>query len=311
MFIDLLNLRNFRNYRECTIDFSSGSNFIVGKNGAGKTNILESISVLSTLRSFRSASDRDFIMHGEGAYYCRAEICDYEQRIFEVACFINEGKLLRRMKIDGSEVKRAPEYFGHLLSVTVSPDDLSIVSGGPEHRRRFFDSLISKIDRDYLSTLVRFRKVLSERNGLLKSIRDGRTANSHEIRVWNTMIADLSSVIIEKRLNVLSLFEVDFCESYRRISDAEEPPAIRYKNTASSLNRDEIIANLERRIDKDIAAASTTIGPHRDEYEIIDKNSVRFQDCSSQGQKRTASICIKMAEKRLVERISKKKLLYS
>lgn len=311
MFIDSLNLRNFRNYRECTIDFSSGSNFIVGKNGAGKTNILESIAVLSTLRSFRSAVDRDLIMHGEGAYYCRAEICEYEQRIFEVACFINEGKLLKRMKIDGSEVKRAPEYFGHLLSVTVSPEDLSIVTGGPEYRRRFFDSLISKIDRDYLSTLVRFRKVLSERNGLLKSIREGRTANSHEIRVWNTMIADFSSKIIKKRLDVLSLFEVDFYESYRRISDAEEPPEIRYKNTASSLNRDEIIANLERRIDKDIAAATTTIGPHRDEYEIIDKNNVRFQDCSSQGQKRTASICIKMAEKRLVERISKKKRLYS
>lgn len=310
MFIDSLNLRNFRNYRECTIDFSSGSNFIVGKNGAGKTNILESIAVLSSLRSFRSSSERDYIMHGEVSYYCRAGVCGYEQSIFEVACFINDGKLLRRMKIDGSEVKRASDYFGHLLSVTVSPEDLSIVTGGPEHRRRFFDSLISKIDREYLLTLVRYRKVLSERNGLLKSIREGRTSNSQEVKVWNTMIADLSSIIIQKRIEVLSLFKMDFYESYRRISDVEEPPEIRYKNTASSLKRDEIIAILETRVDKDIAAASTTIGPHRDEYEIIDKNNVFFNDCSSQGQKRTASICIKLAEKRLVERISKKKPLF-
>ncbi len=172
MYIKELALRNFRNYKNITIDFSPGINYISGPNAAGKTNILESISIISNLRSFRNVSDSEIIQWGENSYFGSSILGDSSFTRFEIGCSLLSGKIQKKAKIDGQVIKRISEYYGKFLTVIFSPEDIALAGGPPDIRRKFFDAVISKVDVDYLNNLSEFKRILASRNKLLRDIRE-------------------------------------------------------------------------------------------------------------------------------------------
>src|SRR5208337_4738022 len=160
MFIEELTIKNFRNYGNLQISFSPGINFIIGNNGVGKSNILEAISIVSNIKSFRNINDSEIIKWNEDSYYCSLAVGNHDDSLYEIGCALKSDTVQKRLKIDGKEIKSAAEYYGRLLSVILSPIDINIINGTPDFRRRFFDSVISKIDMTYFEALGEFRKVL-------------------------------------------------------------------------------------------------------------------------------------------------------
>ena len=150
MYVKELTAKNFRSYEDLTLEFSPGINFIIGENGTGKTNILEAISVASNIKSFRNIADSEIIQWGKDSYYCSIQSEEGEYRKFEIGCVLQSDKIKKKVKINGKEVSRSSKYFGKFLTVIFSPIDINIINGAPDLRRRFFDSVISKIDYDYI-----------------------------------------------------------------------------------------------------------------------------------------------------------------
>ncbi len=308
MYIDRLILQNFRNYDNLNIEFSPGLNFIIGENGIGKTNILEAIYIASNIRSFRNIPDSEIIRWGENYYYCKSLIKENEYRKFEVGCNIDNGNVRKKIKIDDREIKKASDYFGKLLTVVFIPVDINIVSGSPDLRRRFFDSVISKIDPSYFEVLNKYKKILSSRNTILKQLKEKRSNYYNELDIWDSMFADSSYFIVKKREEFIEEFSKLFSLSYEKIAGTDSVPVIEYNSSIKSMHRDEILSELQQRRDKDILFGSTGIGPQRDDYLFLN-NKRLFVNYASQGQKRIAAISLKISECDIIEKITEKKSL--
>ncbi|MFH0975575.1 MAG: DNA replication/repair protein RecF [Spirochaetota bacterium] len=307
MFIKELAVRNFRNYTKAFFEFSPGINLIAGPNAAGKTNILESISVIANLRSFRNISDHEIIKWGETSYHCSLILGGVSFEKFEIGCSVFSGNIQKKAKIDGIVKKKISDYYGKFLTVIFSPEDINLISGPPEARRKFIDGIISKTDAGYLDTLSDFKRILAARNKLLRDIREKRQGRSSELDVWDDMLAVRSSVILKKRIEFLKNYNSSFTDSGRRISGNEETPYIEYNASLSSFEENDILKKFHQTRDKDIITGFTGIGPHRDDFTLLYKKGILFKDCASQGQKRTAAVSLKIAEYRFIENQTKEK----
>jgi DNA replication and repair protein RecF len=309
MYIKEIILKNFRNYEILNLKFSQGINFIIGSNGSGKTNILEGISIAANIRSFKNVHDDDIIKWGENSYYCKVFSGDNDFQEFEIGCSITAGKLIKRAKIDGVEIQRASDYVGKLITVIFAPGDLLILSGAPEIRRRFFDGIISRSDKSYMEVLSEFKRILQSRNRLMKSLQSGGSVKDAEISVWDKMFAERSSVIIKKRKEFLDKFVAPFNDAYLQVAKNDIAPDIIYKGDLHDIEPGDIIENLEKRRDRDIASGTTGIGPQRDDYIFTMHNGIHFNNCASQGQKRTSAIALKIAECNFIEYLTKKRVV--
>ncbi len=309
MFIKSLLLKNFRNYTNLNIEFSPGINFIVGQNGAGKTNILEGISILSGIRSFRNVSDHEIIQWGQESYYCHAAVMDSPEKEFEVGCALIADRLKKRAKIDSAEMHRISEYFGRLLTVVFSPSDIQIINGNPELRRKFFDRIISQVDLNYLNSLTELKKILISRNRLLKQLQSRRTERTGELDIWDRMLAERSSVIINKRAEFVEKFSASFGRSYSSIASEDDPPRLTYESNITARDPEAIYSVFYSSRMRDFAIGSTSAGPHRDDYGFISGNGRTFKNIASQGQRRTAAIALKSAECNFLEQSTGKKVV--
>lgn len=301
MYIQELALQNFRNYEKLAMVFSPAVNIITGENGTGKTNILEAISICAHMKSFRNIADGEIMRWGEGAYFCSSSVGDSAFRRFEVGSAFYQVGLRKRGKIDGVEINRIADYYGRLLVVIFSPLDIDIINGAPEERRRFFDSVISKVDPSYLRTLYEFRKVLVARNRVLKGMREKKIADVGELEAWDALFAEKASLVLVKRRDFISRFRPVFMQSYERIG-GEDSPDLFYTSTVEKYEADYILARLASIRKKDVAAGVSTLGPQRDDYRIGKSMDSLFVNYASQGQRRTAAISLKAAECEIIER---------
>jgi DNA replication and repair protein RecF len=131
MVINKIHLKNFRNYSDTVFDFSDDHNFIVGKNGVGKTNVIEAVTIVSNVRSFRGVHDSEIVQWGYDSYFCGATVSGLGDSLFEVGCSIHNERVHRKLKIDGAETKKLSDYFGKLLSVVICPEDIRIITTVP------------------------------------------------------------------------------------------------------------------------------------------------------------------------------------
>ena len=314
MFLKELTAKNFRNYLDLKLQFSPSLNFITGNNGVGKTNILEIISVLSGIKSFKNVSDLDIIKWGCDSYFCSALVCLSEDENdectnYQVGCTVDNGKIRKKIKIDSSEMKKASEYFGQVLTVVFLPSDINIINGTPEIRRKFFDSIICKLDPHFLDTLNDFKKVLSSRNKILKDIKDKKISDTAQLSIWDNMFADFSFVITQKRKAFIEQYNEVFVNSYEHISGKAEAPDILYSPSIKINEKSDILQQLNERRFRDIALTATSIGPQRDDFMFLREN-INFVNYASQGQKRTASIALRIAENELIEKqLNRKSIL--
>lgn len=302
MIINEIELKDFRNHSNLTLSFSNRANFIVGPNGTGKTNIIEAISVLSNLRSFRNIHDTELVRWGSNYYYCSSTLSRSEYTKFEVAYSTENHNYRKRIKIDDVTLHNSIDYYGKLLTVVFAPSDIQLIQGTPDIKRRFFDSVISKIDNSYMSLLADFKKILFNRNRLLKIIKEKRYIDSREMDIWDKLFIEKAHGIIQKRKEFIDVFNDYFNSAYISISQEKNPPRIKYIPSIESSDKGYIENCLILTRKRDTSSGITSKGPQRDDYSFI-ANDRLFNNHASQGQRRTASISLKIAENDIVEKV--------
>ena len=300
MQIKWLKLKNFRNYDESMVDFFHGINLISGKNGQGKTNLVEAVMLCALSKSPRTSHDED--MKKENTQFTEAELCvhrDFGDVVLKCQISNEEGKVFF---VNSNEIKKVSDLFGNLIAVYFSPNDLTIVSGGPSERREFMDTDISMLSGSYYNLLSRYNKVLFQRNRLLKTTFD-KAKILEQIDVWNIQLAHLAGLIVKTRKNFIAKLLEPAKEVMKFISKDADELSIVYSGakgeSADEIER-EILKSLENNLDKDMELGYTSIGPHRDDvkFELNHHDSRIF---ASQGQQRSIVLALKLAEMKVFE----------
>lgn len=308
MYIKTLSLYNFRNYKEEEFEFGPGINYIYGLNAQGKTNILEALFVLFAGRSHRSIKESNLVRQGEQKSIIKADFSSLGRDFkAKMQIFNNYKKRLSINNIHITKLSRLSEY-GRV--VMFSPEDLTLIKGTPSIRRRFLDMSISQIKPVYITILGDYLKVLSQRNNLLKEIKKNPKA-AETIDVWDQKLCELAGQITVMRKSFLS----DILEYAKPLhkSLADEDLDIIYQpgcapKEVESREKIELYFKkaLKDKLSKDIELGQTTIGAHRDDFEVyIKNNNARF--FSSQGQQRSVVLNLKLS---LCEYINKEFLEY-
>lgn len=296
MYIESIELNNYRNYRQVKVEFGKNTNILYGNNAQGKTNILESIYMAATTKSHRGTKDRDIIRIGEDESHIRLFIkkTDVSHKI-DMHLRKNKNK---GVAIDGIAIKRAAELYGLLNVIFFSPEDLSIIKNGPAERRRFMDLELCQISRLYYQNLASYNKILNQRNNLLKQIYYNKSLID-TLDVWDVQLVNYGSKIIKERRNFIEMMNEIIGDIHRRLTGGKEQLEIVYEYNVDEDNFEKI---LQEKLNTDMKYSSTQTGPHRDDISFL-INGIDARKYGSQGQQRTVALSLKMAEIKLVRKI--------
>lgn len=283
MEIAKLELTNFRNIPKLELNLSPKLNLLVGANAQGKTNLLEALHYLSTTRSFRGGRDADIIAFSQPF----ARIAGGEVEIT-----LQPGE--KRLRLRGKDA-RAAEVLGELRSVLFSPEDMSLLSGPPQDRRDFLDELISRIDRKYLLTLLSYHKTLKQRNRLLWQIKD-RGVGQEELDSWDELLVRDGVQILGRRLEVVGKLQSELDVVTPSLFGGEQLRLdYQTKLPTEGPLATSLFDVLRSSREREIQAATSLTGPHRDDFEVIlkERDLGRF---GSRGEQRAAILALKLAE---------------
>lgn len=302
VFLENITFRNFRNYEQLDLHFSTKINLIVGGNAQGKTNILEGIYFLSTAKSHRTNQDNELIQHEKKWFYIKGKaLSSNSSTVVEIINTLDDKK---RIKIDDKLQGRISSVIGKINTVMFSPEDLFLMKGTPFDRRRFLDILISRINPPYLYLLGEYQSTLKQRNELLKKIRDNRLQSSEledSLDSWNILLVKFGSDIIKQRISTISELSVIATEMHKKLTESHEELKIEYqseilnKEEKDGLNINErFMDSLRKSIDSDIRHGTTSLGPHRDDL-VFTIDTLDARKFCSQGQQRTGVLALKLA----------------
>ena len=297
MIIKFLELDDYRNYEKLSIKFDKGINILYGDNAQGKTNILEAIYYLSTTRSHRGNKDREIIRFGCSESHIRA-LFNKNDVEYQIDIHLRKEKS-KGIAVNGVKLKKAAELLGIANIIIFSPEDLSIIKNGPSERRNFVDSELCQLDKIYLYNLTNYNKIVNQRNNLLKDIIIHPELRD-TLEVWDTQLINIGNKIIERRKLFTDQLNEIIVDIHKNISGGNEELKIIYDPNIDIEGFEE---KLKRRRENDIRYKMTSVGPHRDDF-IFKINDVDIKKYGSQGQQRTAALSLKLAEIKLVERLS-------
>lgn len=293
MYITSLTLKNFRNYAEETFAFDGGINVLYGKNAQGKTNCAEAVFYLCTGVSPRTGRDKQLIRHGQECAHIAARA---QTRFGSVLIEADIYENRREVRINGGRISRNADLLGNLDGVYFSPGELRMIQDGPEERRRFLNVSISQLSKSYYTALVRYNKILEQRNALLKNRDLGLVFET--LPVWDVQLCRYAAEVVERRAEYLSKLSPIAAQKHAFLTDGAEKLVLGAEKKRGD-TREEIEANLLRELsdnyDKDVKLGFTTVGPHRDDLKIL-INGAEARVYASQGQMRTASLAVKLAE---------------
>ena len=305
MKISKLYVVNFRNYSQCTLKFPSMINVIYGQNAQGKTNILEAMFYAAFGLSHRTSSEEELIkLHSKEMAVGVEYACFSGMHDIKIKRYMGSERSKKEILLDGVKV-RPREHYGSLNAVMFSPEDLQLVKGEPSLRRRFFDMQISQTDSVYYDLLVKYNRVLQQRNKLLKDLRDNG-GNYTILEPWNLEFCNLAYQITLKRIKALEKLATISSHIYSSLTKNIENIEIKYELKA---NNGELIyisspdefslefykEKLKERERIDILRGNTGIGPHRDDLQIS-LNGMSLKAFGSQGQQRTGALALKLSQ---------------
>jgi DNA replication and repair protein RecF len=295
MHLARIELTNFKNYEEVSLDFSPGFNCFVGNNGVGKTNILDAVHYLSLTKSFFNNSDSLSIRYGED-YFILKGLFEKDGSQDELFCAFQKQKQ-KVFKLNGKEYPRMSDHVGRYPVVMLSPADSTLITGGSEERRRFLNRIISQYDAAYLEAHMRYNKALMQRN---RVIREGGPDAESMLAIYDEQMVPEAEIIFKARQALTENLTPLFSSYYEKISGSAEQVSIRYR---SHLGGEDYSARLASSRSRDHAMQFTTLGIHRDDlvFEIDDHPA---RTTASQGQQKSFIVALKLAKYRLISRMN-------
>lgn len=298
MHLKSIKILNFKNLEDININFSQKLNCFTGNNGVGKTNILDAIFYLSFTKSYFNTSDLMNVNSNNNFFLIEGNYFKNEKTENIYCAFNNKKKIFKR---NDKIYKRFSEHIGLLPIVMISPDDSSLIIGSGEERRRYIDSVISQYDKEYLHNLIKYSKVIQQRNKLLKNNLQFGNFDKLTIEIYNEQLAEYGNFIYKKRKKFISELQVIFSSYYKKISNNNETISLSYQ---SHLSDENLIILLNNSIEKDKILGYTSKGIHRDDL-VFKINNYSLRKTGSQGQQKTFLIALKFAQYDFVKEISK------
>jgi DNA replication and repair protein RecF len=287
-------LKNFRNYPDQTLVWTPGINLVYGQNAQGKTNLLEGVLYLLTGHSHRAATETEMISYGMTDYYLQGKIAG-QTRCHRLETGRQNGE--KFLRVNSLPEKSRACLLGEVGAVIFAPEDLNLIKAGPAERRHFINALASQLWPRYYSMLVAYRRVLTQRNALLKQIREG-CSRGETLPELNRQFAALASEIVAFRRRTVAGLALFFGRNHQEIAGSGETVELSYLPVVVSpqeTSPEAYLAALEKCRRAEIARGVTLVGPHRDDLGIV-INSKGARQFASQGQQRTAVLSLKLAE---------------
>ncbi len=285
-----LSLLNYKNIAENSFEFESKINAIVGKNGIGKTTILDAIYHLAVGKSYFNPLSTQNIKHGE-EFFVIDGVFEKENRSEQIICSYKKAqkKILKR---NGKIYEKFSEHIGLIPIVIISPSDTDLIIEGSETRRKFIDTVISTFDTTYLNTLINYQKTLQQRNALLKYFALNQVFDADNLNIYNEQLSEFGQLIFTKRKDFLEKFIPVFQELYEVISENAEKVTIEYE---SQLHDDNLETLLIQNLQKDRITQYTTCGIHKDDV-LFNIAGFPVKKFGSQGQQKSFLIALKLAQ---------------
>lgn len=294
MWIRKIDLLYFRNYENQSLEFSSGINCIVGLNGSGKTNILESIFYLGLGKGFFSKNDKICLKKDEDYFNIKAEIEQDSGKIndFLVAYHIKKKKQISKDKI---KFDKLSQFIGTIPIIAVLPKDTNIISESSAERRALFDFLISQYKRTYVENLLEYNKIIKNRNKQLRIFREKSFFDHTLMEIYDEKLIPLGQAIFSERKAFLEEFTEFFEKRYLEISDSREMPALGYSSKIENNTAEEWQTKLSENLEKDRILQYSSFGVHRDDW-IFKMDEEKLRHFASQGQQKTFILSVKLAQ---------------
>ena len=283
MHLAQLRLRDFRNYARLDATFSPGFHLLLGDNAQGKTNILEAIYLIATLRSFRGVGSAQMVRHEQRGYFIGGRIAAQGEHEVKIYWSARE----RNLTLDARPIRKLTDYLGVLRTVVFCTEDLQLIKGPGRARRRFMDLLLSQTFPTYLPLLQRYTRALRSRNALLKR----PILDPHALDSFSREVIAAGTEIVRFRTELAPRFAPMAQRSYRSISSEAEELRFEYSPSV----RSDFAVELAQSHARERGYRSTLVGPHRDELQLLvnDRPAAQY---GSEGQKRTLAIALKMAQ---------------
>ena len=310
MRIKKLKVENFRNLENLDIEFSEGINIIYGNNAQGKTNIIESIYIFSFGKSFRANKDIELLKFDKEYFLSNIKIMKKDREL-EMDFGFDKISNKKMIKVNGVIQKKISDIIGKLNVVVFKPEDIKIVTESPSIRRKYIDYLISSISKSYLENITKYKKVMEERNNLLKEIKlrlkgskNLDETDSNFLDVYDKLLSKLNCEIYNERKRVIEKLNNYIYDIHLKLTENyinNEKLHIKYvSNVAEDIEK--MYNNLSKSRLNDINKGYTSLGIHRDDY-IISINSLDVSIYGSQGQKKSSIISLKLSELKVIEEV--------
>ncbi|MDI9310687.1 MAG: DNA replication and repair protein RecF [Limnohabitans sp.] len=301
MHLKKISLFNFKNFTEATFEFEHKINCFVGKNGIGKTNVLDAIYHLAFGKSYFNSLAVQNIKHNEDFFVIDGEF-EKNTRLEQIICSLKKGqkKILKR---NGKLYEKFSDHLGLIPLVIISPTDADLIREGSEIRRKFIDTVISQLDTIYLQELIQYQKVLAQRNALLKYFALNRTFDNETLEVYNEQLNLYGTKIHKKRKLFLNDFIPIFDKFYKLISNSSEDVYLEYE---SQLENQDLISLLQENVTKDRTLQYTSVGIHKDDL-VFSIDGFPIKKFGSQGQQKSFLIALKLAQFEFVKKQSGEK----
>ena len=292
MWINEIKLKNFRNYNYQEIQLHENINVFFGENAQGKTNIIESIFLSSIGKSFRTNKEKELIKFNEQKAFIEMNF-KKSDREGKIKIEIGDKK---QIYLNGIKLKKLSELLGNINIVIFTPDDIHILKGGPQNRRKFLDIMISQLRPNYMHILSLYLKTLEQRNNYLKQIKTEKK-DENLLDIWDEKLIEYGCKIYEYRKEFIEKIKKKIKRIHEEITDNKEDIEIKYFSDAST--RQNFINELKSRRKLDIIKGFTTKGVHRDDF-IVYINGKEIESFGSQGQHRTAILSLKLSELQVI-----------
>ena len=291
MYLEHLSLINYKNFEADQFTFDSSINCLVGRNGSGKTTILDAIYHLAFTKSYFNPQSTQNVRHGAELFTLEGKF-KINEKDFDLFVGFKKGTK-KTVKLNGKTYERISDHIGKIPLVIISPADRDLISEGSETRRKFIDSIISQSDSDYLNALLKYNQALSQRNSLLKYFANNNVFQKDTLALYDKLLIENGSIIFEKRNDFLNHFSKHFIEQYKSISPIEsEIVEVKYD---SELLKTDFKTLLERSLSKDRLLQYTSAGIHKDDLMLL-LNGYPIKKFGSQGQQKSFLIALRFAQ---------------